>query len=284
MEDYVLGVYEKSMPGHLTTEEKLTAAREAGFDFMELSVDETPEKLGRLNWTDNERWQMILAMRNAGFPIRSMCLSGHRKYPLGHPDPQIRRESLAIMEKAVGLAAETGIRIIQIAGYDVYYEKSTEETRSLFAENLARSVEIAAREGVILAIETMENDFLNTVEKGMHWVGRAASPFLQMYPDTGNIVNAAAAAGKDVLEDLETGRGHIAAMHLKESRPGVYREVPYGEGHVDFSAVIPYSQAMGNRRYLAEFWYDGGDDWAEKMKNNNQFPRKYFKAGNCCST
>jgi len=28
--------------------------------------------------------------------------------------------------------------------------------------------------------------------------------------------------------------GHIAAMHLKETLPGKFREIPYGTGHVDF--------------------------------------------------
>jgi L-ribulose-5-phosphate 3-epimerase len=36
----------------------------------------------------------------------------------------------------------------------------------LFAENLARSVEVAARSGILLAFETMAS-FLNTVEKSM---------------------------------------------------------------------------------------------------------------------
>lgn len=45
---YSLGLYEKSMPKELSWREKLTAAKEAGFDFVEISIDETDEKLGRL--------------------------------------------------------------------------------------------------------------------------------------------------------------------------------------------------------------------------------------------
>ena len=46
---YCLGLYEKAMPGNLTMAEKLTAAREAGYDYLEMSVDETDEKLARLD-------------------------------------------------------------------------------------------------------------------------------------------------------------------------------------------------------------------------------------------
>ena len=48
MPDYRLGLYEKAMPGSLALEEKLSLARKSGFDWMELSVDESEEKLRRL--------------------------------------------------------------------------------------------------------------------------------------------------------------------------------------------------------------------------------------------
>lgn len=45
MKKYELGLYEKSMPGDLTWEEKLLNAKEAGFDYLEISIDET--EIGR---------------------------------------------------------------------------------------------------------------------------------------------------------------------------------------------------------------------------------------------
>ena len=40
------------------------------------------------------------------------------------------------MAKAIDLASDLGIRVIQLAGYDVYYEKKSVATRSFFIENL----------------------------------------------------------------------------------------------------------------------------------------------------
>ena len=48
---YKLSVYEKAMPGHIGWKEKLTAAKEAGYDGVELSVDESDERLSRLDWS-----------------------------------------------------------------------------------------------------------------------------------------------------------------------------------------------------------------------------------------
>ncbi|MCR5438145.1 MAG: L-ribulose-5-phosphate 3-epimerase [Selenomonas sp.] len=276
MSSYLLGLYEKSMPGTLTWAEKLQAAKNAGFDYVELSIDETDAKLARLDMTDGEVDEVIAAMRAVGLPFRSICLSGHRKYPLGCPDPEKQRRSLEIMEKAVKLAARLGIRTIQLAGYDVYYEEGSEKTRADFLKNLKLATEMAAKEGIQMGFETMETPFMDNVDKAMHYVKEVDSPYLGVYPDSGNITNAALLYKDDVAADLERGRGHIVAVHLKETVPGKYREIPYGTGHVDFDKIIRTSWGLGVRRYVAEFWYKEGTDWEAELKNANDFIRGHF--------
>lgn len=178
------------------------------------------------------------------------------------------------MEKAIRLAARLGARIIQIAGYDVYYEASTAATAENFERNLLLSVEMAARWGVTLAFETMETEFMNTVGKAMAWVRKADSPYLQVYPDLGNITNAALAAGRDPLADLREGRGHIAALHLKETKPGIFREVPYGAGHVRFAESAAVALELGVRLFVGEFWYTGEPDWRKTLALSERFLRQ----------
>lgn len=279
MNEYRLGLYEKSMPNTLTLPEKLAEARRAGFDYLELSIDESDEKLARLDWGQEEVESLCKAQFEQGIPISSICLSGHRKYPLGHPDPQVQKRSLEIMEKAVHLAARLGVRIIQLAGYDVYYQPSTPETRQNFAKNLALCVQMAAREGIILGFETMETPFLNTVTKAMYWVNRIHSPYLQVYPDIGNLTNAAVQYESDVRQDLLLGEGHLIAVHLKETTPGVFREVPFGTGHVDFATLAPLTRRLGSCMFVGEFWYTGQENWREILRDNNQFLRRALDAG-----
>jgi len=94
---------------------------------------------------------------------------------------------------------------------------------------------------------------MDTVEKAMHYVKLVDSPYLGVYPDSGNLTNASLLYGKSVSDDMETGRGHIVAVHLKETVPGKYREIPFGTGHVDFAAVTKKAWAMGVRRFVGEF-------------------------------
>lgn len=274
MELYRLGLYEKSMPGFLSLPQKLLETRQAGFDYMELSVDETSEKLARLDWTAAEAQSLVDACLSENVPIHSICLSGHRKYPMGHPDPEIREKSMEIMEKALILADRLSARIIQLAGYDVYYEPGSRETRLFFEENLDKAALLAARYGVVIAFETMETPFMNTVAKAMEQVRRVDSPWLQVYPDVGNLTNAAVAAQDSVQRDLACGRGHLAAVHLKETVPGVYREVPYGTGHVDFVSAAETTLELGVRTFVGEFWYTGSDTWQQDLKDANLFLRR----------
>lgn len=279
MERYELGLYEKSMPASLSLPEKLKETRTAGFDYMELSIDETEAKLARLLWTKSEICALSSAMADEGIPIKSICLSGHRRYPLGHPDPATRHRSLEIMQNAIVFASRLGVRIIQIAGYDVYYEPSTEDTKARFAENLALSVDMAAREGVVLAFETMETAFIDTVGKALRWVNEIQSPYLQIYPDAGNITNAAILYGADPMDDLRSGRGHVVALHLKEAKPGVYRNLRYGEGRVDFPSMAAVALDLGVRMFVGEFWDDGEAGWRDTLRGNGQFLRRALDVG-----
>lgn len=265
MKPYTLGLYEKAMPKELSWREKLTAAKEAGYDFVEISIDETEEKLARLDMSRKERTGLVNLMAEIGVPVRTMCLSGHRKYPLGSNDPVTCARGLEIMQKAVTLAADLGIRIIQLAGYDVYYEQGSEKTRARFEENLKKAALMAARDGILLGFETMETEFMNTVSKAMKYVNLVNSPYLNVYPDAGNITNAAVTYGTDVLEDLRSGVGHIVAVHLKETVPGKFREIPFGTGHVNFRDMIHTAYALGVRRYVTEFWYVGNPEWKKDL-------------------
>ena len=271
-----LGLYEKAMPEHLSWPEKLVAARQAGFDFLEISIDETEARLSRLDWRADQRRSLAVQMAEAGMHIETMCLSGHRRYPLGSPDAEMRKKSLRIMAKAIDLATSLGIRIIQLAGYDTFYDPSSNMTRQWFVEGLARSVEIASREGVILGFETMETPFMNTVEKSMAFVSQIDSPYLQIYPDIGNLTNAALEYGKQVEQDILTGSGHLVAVHLKETNRGKYREIPFGTGHTDFARLIPFLENLGIRRYTAEFWHTGQEDWPGELMRAAGYLRPCF--------
>ena len=278
MKRYQLGLYEKAVPADLDWDRRLEAAKLAGFDAMELSVDETDERLARLDWSAAERRALHDKAREADLPFSSICLSAHRKYPLGSADPATERRGLEIMQKALELAVELSIPVIQLAGYDVYYETSTPETVARFGDNLARAAEMAARFGVLLGFETMETPFMDTVGKAMAYVDAVNSPYLHVYPDIGNLTNASLLYGEMVTDDLRRGAGHLIATHIKETVPGKYREIPFGTGHVDFAAAIGTAWSLGVRRFVTELWYVGQPDWRKDIEFACRLARRHLDA------
>lgn len=272
--NYRLGLYEKAMPTNLTWEEKFVAAKKAGYDFIEMSIDETDFRMARLEWTEDEIQEVLSAAKKVGIGVESFCFSAQRKHPLGSCLEGAEEKALDILYKAVNLAMKMGVRIIQLQGYDCYYnEASNFATKERFFRNLKKSVDYASMFGVTLAMETMENDFMNTIEKAMYYVEEIQSPYLQVYPDIGNISNAT----QYVCKDIRRGKGHIASAHLKETVSGKFREIPYGTGQVDFPSIISVLYHQGVRRYVAEFWHLGEENWKEILNGNRKFLEEQFE-------
>lgn len=270
---YQLGLYEKAIPNELTWKEKLELTKASGFDYLEMSIDETDSKLSRLEYTKEERKAIVDAMWETGVKINSICLSGHRKYPLGSHDPNTQKRALQIMSDAIDLASDLGVRLIQLAGYDVYYEEGDFASQEAFANNLKKAVLMAAKKGVNLGFETMETPFMDTVMKSMYYVNDVNSAYLGVYPDIGNLKNASLLYYNSVNNDLQTGKGNIFAAHLKETVPGKYREIPFGTGHTDFVDNIQVLKDLGIRMFVGEFWYIGSSTWKQDLKDANTFLR-----------
>lgn len=273
-----LGIYEKALPQDLSWKEKFQLVHDLGFNFLEFSIDESDERLARLDWTKEQRADFRQAMWETNSRINTMMLSGHRRYPLGSKDPKIRQKSLEIMQKAVDLAVDLGIHNIQMAGYDVFYEDKTQMSRELYVENLAKCVHMAAKKMVMLSIETMDDPFINSMTKIAHYKTQVRSPWLQAYPDLGNL---SAWPENDVPAQLEKYADNIAAIHLKDTKAvtptfkGQFKNVPFGEGCVDFEGLLKELVRLNyNGSYTIEMWTgDNGDaDPLQEVKD----AKKYF--------
>ena len=273
---YLLGMYEKAVPADLSFEEKLSACKQAGFDWMEISIDETDEKISRLYWSKQELNKLLEAIDKSGQPIYTMCFSAQRKYSLGSLGKEKHEKAMDIMEKAIDFSAAVGIRIIQLAGYDCYYEEANEDTRNEFIKNLKIATRMAAKKGILMGFETMmDREFISSVEKGMEFVNICESPYLGVYPDIGNLTAARHDFGytKTVNEDLMTGKGHILACHLKETKPKIDRSIPWGTGLTDYVSNLKVLKELGVRMFNGEFWCDHPDRWQEWLKESNDFLR-----------
>ena len=248
-----LGIYEKAIPNDFSWKEKMQTAKAAGFDYIEISVDESDERLARLDWSDQEIEEIRSYMKETGIVIPTMCLSGHRRFPFGSKDKATRARAFEIMEKGILLAQKLGVCCIQLATYDVYYEESDEETKALFLDGMKKSVEMASRAGVVLAMEIMDTPFVGTILRAMHYIKEIPSPYFKIYPDMGNLTQFSS----DVESEFELGFPETAAIHVKETKPGVFKNVPFGEGTVQFTNIFRKLKELNyTGMFLIEMWAD----------------------------
>lgn len=277
-----LGIYEKALPKTLDWPARLAMARDAGYDFVEMSVDESPERQARLQWTMAERLALFRASRDLGVPVPSMCLSAHRSCPFGSPDPARRARAHEVMRQAIDLACDTGIRVIQLAGYDVYGEPSTADSRARFADGLQTALEGAARQQVVLAVEIMDTTFMNSIRRYLALAETMRSPWFKVYPDLGNL----SAWGNDVADELAAGAAHIVGVHVKETLavgpgfPGAFRDVPFGAGHVDFVAAFSALRRAGYAGpFLVEMWTEKAADPLAEVRHARDWVGARLRAG-----
>ncbi len=281
--NHLLGLYEKALDPVCTWKESLEKTKVLGFDYMEISIDENDERIDRLYWPADKVEALRRTSYETGVALMSMCLSAHRRFPFGSADPDKRNKAFEIMSKAIDFASALGIRVIQLAGYDVYYEESTPESVRMFKEGMKWAAGRAAAKQVMLAMETMDTPFINSITKHLGYEKMINSPWYRVYPDLGNL---SAWGENDPQEELAGGIGSIVGIHLKDTVPptggraGKFKCVPFGDGCVDFRARFAQLERLGyTGPYMIEMWYAEGSDDVSSVKATVEWLENQYCAG-----
>jgi L-ribulose-5-phosphate 3-epimerase len=270
-----VGLYEKALPPELSWSERLMASAEAGYDFVEISIDDSDERIARLDWGAARRAALRQAVRDTNVGIKSMSLSAHRRFPMGSASAATRQRGIDILKKAVDFTVDTGIRYILICGAEAYHETYDDGTEARWLEGLEAGFLHASGAGVMLALENWDVG-ITSIRKAMQIVEHFDSPWLQLYSDIGNL----AYAGHDVIDEMAAGKGHIAAVHAKDTLQGQLRYVPPGEGEVPFTEAFATLAEIGFQGpVVLELWTGGEPDAASLARQASIFVRHHMAEG-----
>lgn len=263
-----LGIYEKALQWTGSWTDLFAQAARAGFSFVDISIDETPEREARLRWSEDERREVLAASAATGVKLAGLCLSVHRRIAPGSADPAVRAEAVRVLREGIDLCADLRVPVLQLAGYFAFYEDPHPDNRRWYVDCLRAGSEHAARRGVLLGIENVDGTDITSLAAAMDVVEEINSPWLQLYPDLGNI----AEQGHDPVVELRRGRGHILALHAKDVRPGEPRRVGMGEGIVDWDRSFAELAAQNwSGRLMIEMWNDEAEDSAERAASARSF-------------
>lgn len=269
LKDLPLGIYEKAISSSLSWERKLLLAKGSGFDCVELSVDGTEERIRRL-YDKGTAKTISSAIRATGVPIYTMALTANRLYPLGSEDSNTREMGLELVERAIGLAEELGIRVLHLAAYDELGEKSNGHTKYLFKESIEKCVRMVEGRPLYLALETMDAEFMGSCTNIVALCEEIKSNQLRCYADIGNLT----AMGFDPSVELPIGGELIAGIHLKDTMPHICRDVPFGNGIVDFDRSLKTLHDMGYTGFMTvEMWSYDKDSFHPYLMEVSKFLR-----------
>lgn len=265
----LLGIYEKALPTNISWEERFKLARNANFDFIELSVDKS--RLNKLDYSDEEIQGLLNLTKKYNMPFQTMTLSANRYYPIG--DIEKREFGINLIKKAIILAKKLNIKVIQLTAYDVYGKESTEETKRLYKEGLLEALKFNEDYKIILAIEVLEDvPNFNTSEKLVKLIKEINSPYLKEYADNGNLIYN----GYDPVKDLHDCKDEVVAVHIKDAIYHNEHNIEYGKGEVDFEKVFAYLKEINYKGYLvSECWYE--DNFKPDLKYISEFIRRFMK-------
>jgi L-ribulose-5-phosphate 3-epimerase len=264
----LFGIYEKALPAAINWDRKTKSAKAAGFDFVELCMDEDPQRIARLDFTASKARELAAIARDNGLSMHSLCLSAHRKFPLGSMDDAIVAQSIELTKKTLDFANNTGLKVLQIAGYDVFYEQSSAETYARFRRGLRTIASLAEEHDVMLGLENVDTEMSRTIAQCMDIIDAIDSPCLELYPDFANL----SAQGVDYLTEMPKAKGRIIGLHIKDTRPEQYRNVPMQAGTVDFDRMFAVLREMNcSPPSVIEMWNEDCSDSTDIIRAALQF-------------
>ena len=179
--------------------DRFRLAAEAGFEGLELSVDDgPPEALGE-------------AAERAGLVIHSIHCPANYSAPLSSGDPELLARgiaaSLAALETARRLGADTLLLIPARVGEGMSYGDAWRRSQAVIRSDILPA---ATELGVVLAIENVWNGFLLSPIDYAQYVASFESAFVQAYLDVGNIIFGRPEDWIDILGPS------IVKLHLKD--------------------------------------------------------------------
>ncbi len=181
-----------SFKSGMTVAECMAMAKDAGFDGIELSLDEQGE-LG-LNSSEKDILRIKKIAEDTGIEIASLATGLYWAYPVTSSDPKIRQKSKDIVRKQLETAAllgTDGILVVpgmvaglspdsEVVQYDVAYERALEAFKQLKEEAEATKVSIC--------LENVWNKFLLSPLEMRDFIDKIDSPYVGVYLDVGNVI------------------------------------------------------------------------------------------------
>lgn len=227
-------------------EECITISKKAGFEGIELSLNEQ----GEISLYSKEKEVITIKnfARDVGIEIPSLASGLYWKYSFTSCDPKIRQKAKEIaikqLEIAKLLGADTVLMVPGVVDEEVGYDRAFERALEAFSE----LKEYAEKLEVHIGLENVWNKFLLSPLEFKDFIDKVDSPFVGIYLDVGNVVYT----GYPEQWIKILGK-RIKKVHFKDFRRSIGNIngfVDLLSGDVNFPAVMRAFTTTGYNDYV----------------------------------
>ncbi len=259
--------------------ESMQKMKQYGYDGFEINIghpvnglEDWKEYLATLDPAQLKQW-----MEEFDVEIPSLCLGSLWYVNIASKDAAERELGITIIKDSLALAGKLGCHCILIPVGD-QPDIALEDARKHLYNSLGACLAAAKENGVILAIENVNQKILKNANDLADLVDRLDSPWCGVYFDIGNPIYDS----MDPVQELNTLGKRIVQLHGKDVRPRKADEpwpapsapvfhgdtaiwapfvgVVAGEGSVDQAAVAQAVKQLGFDGYMSmEVRQDPGD-------------------------
>ncbi len=252
-----IGLFPASDP----LEQTLARVKEAGFDGVELNMNEDNISEGGLwyGMTDAEAEKVKVLLEKYDLACAGIVTDKLWQYHLTSDDIDTRTEGMKRIEKMIHLCTVVGASsVLVVPGVvdeNVTYKNAYSNAQACM-KLLAPKAEAA---GVLLGVEDVWNRFLLSPYEMAGFVDGVDSPNVGVFFDVGNIVaNSYPEYWIEILED------RITRIHIKGFNRDNGKFCFLKEGTIDWKKVMDSLKNIGYDGFItAEFW--GSNDWKSDL-------------------
>ncbi len=235
-----------SFPEGMTIEQRMTMAKDYGFEAIELTVEGegeiTPDS------SPDEMQKFVDMADRIGLKLPTMATGLGWAFPAIGPDPEVCAKGIEIIRTSLklgaALGAETFLVVPGTVTADYPYDEAYDDCVDVFSE-LAEDAEEA---GVYIGLEYVWNKFLLSPLEFAGIIDEIDEEYVQAYFDVGNVIpNGFPEQWIRILG------GRIKAVHFKDFRESIGTGT--FDGFVDLlEGDVPWEAVM---EALEEIGYDG---------------------------
>ncbi|MNO42420.1 fructoselysine 3-epimerase [compost metagenome] len=257
-----------SFPGGTTIAEGIRLAKKAGFEGIELSLNEEGE-LG-LETTEKEINQIRRHLEDEGLEICGLATGLYWSYSMTSEQESNRIKAVDICKKQLEVAAALGVDAIlvipgavgvdfipgsEVVAYDKVYDRAQEAIFRLSAE--------AEKLGVSIGIENVWNKFLLSPLEMRGFLDSINSSYVGSYLDIGNVLYAGYPE-----QWVRILGSRIKKVHFKDYRReagGLHGFVDLLAGNVNYPAVVAALREVGYDNYVTAEMIPNYEHHAEQI-------------------